>query len=431
MKNSCALTPGEIDAKYRYWRFRTVYSLIIGYAAFYLVRQNFQVVMVNMLKEFNCTKTDIGWALTAFALIYGVGKFFGGIICDKTNARWFMTVGLLGSALCSICMGLSSTLWSIALFYAANGIFQSAGWPPVSRLMTQWYSADRLGTMWGTVNASHQIGSVVILTLGSLILKRLGWRYTFLIPAVVAIFLAFFLAERLRDSPQSLGLPSVEEKENLTEEHSDGEDVTLKEIFLKHILPNRALWYVCCANFFVYVIRMGFFNWALMFLKESRGAEIMTSAWMSSAFEMTGTIGGFLAGWMSDRVFGGRRNCTSFYFMIILMLVLLIFWALPTNSVFMNTLFFFAFGFSVYGPQTLVGVAGAEFGSRRAAATGAGLTGTFGYLGSAISGWGVGKIADECGWSAVFLFFAICAAAGAFFFMLNWDKTSQRQKAKA
>ncbi len=427
------LTPELIDQKYKYWRFRIIYSLIIGYAAFYLVRQNFQVATPKMLSEFGCTKAEIGWVFTVFSLIYGFGKFFSGAICDRTNARWFMTIGLLGSAACSVCIGLANSLWIFILFYALNGVFQSAGWPPVSRLMTQWYSPHQLGTRWGIVNASHQLGSIVILLSGSSILIHMGWRYVFFIPAIVAVILSFFIFNRLRDNPQSLGLPSIEEKENLFNEssHDDREDITFKEVFFEHILPNKALWYVCMANFFVYIIRMGFFNWAPTFLQEAKGTSIMGAAYLNVAFEFMGAVGGFVAGWASDRIFGGRRNCASFYFMAVLIFALLMFWAMPSNSTLVNTIFLFIMGFFIYGPQTLAGVAGAEFGSRRAAATGAGLTGTFGYLGSAVSGWGVGKIADKWGWNATFLFFVGCAAAGAFFFMLNWNKTSQRHRIKA
>jgi sugar phosphate permease len=386
-----------------------------------------------MLKEFGCTKAEIGWVFTAFALIYGFGKFFGGAICDRTNARWFMSIGLLGSALCSVFIGLANSLWVFALCYALNGVFQSAGWPPVSRLMTQWYSPHELGTKWGIVNASHQIGSIVLLIFGSKILENYGWRYVFFITAMVAMFFVVFLFDRLRDTPQSLGLPSIEEKENLVSEtgHSDREDITFKEVFFEHILPNKSLWYVCMANFFVYIIRMGFFNWAPTFLQEAKGLSIMQSASLNSVFEFTGAVGGFVAGWASDRLLGGRRNCTAFYFMVILGIVLLMFWSMPSQSILGNTLFLFVMGFFIYGPQTLAGVSGAEFGSRRAAATGAGLTGTFGYLGSAVSGSGIGYIADKWGWNATFLFFVVCAAAGAFFFMLNWNKTSQHHRVKA
>jgi OPA family glycerol-3-phosphate transporter-like MFS transporter len=90
-----------------------------------------------------------------------------------------------------------------------------------------------------------------------------------------------------------------------------------------------------------------------------------------------------------------------------------------------NAVFLFLMGFFIYGPQTLVGISGAELGSKRAAAAANGLTGTFGYLGGAVSGVGIGKIADLWGWNAVFLFFGICAILGTFFFILNWNQRAQ------
>jgi sugar phosphate permease len=298
--------------------------------------------------------------------------------------------------------------------------------------MTQWYSPHELGTKWGIVNASHQIGSIIIIAGGAVILEHLGWRSVFFISAIAAILLAVFLFERLRDTPQSLGLPSIVEKENLVNDtkHSDDEAITFKEMFFEHILPNKSLWYVCMANFFLYIVRMGFFNWAPTFLRQAKNLDCMEAACSNSGFELMGAFGGFIAGWASDRIFGGRRNCTSCYFMLALIVTLLIFWGMPSNSRVVNTVLLMLIGFFVYGPQSLAGVAGAEFGSRRAAATGAGLTGTFGYLGSAVAGFGVGKISDTWGWSAAFLFFVFCAIAGAFFFMLNWNKTSQHHRVK-
>jgi phosphoglycerate transporter family protein len=431
--NSTALTPEVIEQQYKYWRLRIMYSLIIGYAAFYMVRQNFQVATPQMLTELGCTKAEIGWIFTAFALIYGFGRFFAGVICDRTNARWFMPIGLIGSAFCSIFIGMANSLWVFVLFYALNGAFQATGWPPVSKLMIQWYAPSELGTKWGIVSASHQIGSIIILLIGSEILELLGWRYVFFIPAVLALFLSIFLFERLRDTPQSLGLPSIEEKENLLNDtgHSHNEEITFREVFLEHILPNKSLWYVCMANFFIYIIRMGFFNWAPTFLQEAKNSTVMGAAYLNVIFELTGAVGGIAAGWVSDKFFGGRRNCASFYFMIVLILALFMFWRMPSESIFINTAFFFVIGFFMYGPQTLAGVSGAEFGSRRAAAAGAGLTGTFGYLGSAVSGWGVGEIADKWGWDATFIFFAFCAVAGTFFFILNWNRTSLCYKVKS
>jgi sugar phosphate permease len=204
-----------------------------------------------------------------------------------------------------------------------------------------------------------------------------------------------------------------------TSGHEDTEAVTLKEIFMEHILPNTSLWYICLANFFLYAIRMGFFNWAPVFLQEARGASVMGSGLQSMGFELTGAIGALYAGWLSDRIFQGQRSRTCIYFMLFLIAALALFWIIPTMSVMVNTLLLFVIGFFVYGPQMLVGCAGAEFSSKRAAAAGNGLTGMFGYLGAAFSGWGIGKIVDTWGWNAMILFFVVCAVISTFFFMLN------------
>jgi phosphoglycerate transporter family protein len=416
-----------INRQYRYWRIRILYSLVLGYAAFYIVRQNFTVAAPAMLREFGYTKSQIGWVFTLFSIIYGFGKFISGAICDRTNARHFMTIGLIGASLCMFLIGFSSSIWVFALLYALSAAFQSMGWPPVSRLMTHWYTPQELGTRWGIVNASHQFGSIIILWGGSWLLEHFGWRSVFIVPALIALLLVGILFERLRDTPESLGLPSIEEKEGLVQTFvtEEGGRITFKEIFMEHILPNRALWYVCMANFFLYIIRMGFFNWAPTFLQEARGSSALESGAQSSLFELTGAMGGLFAGWASDRIFKGHRNRAGFYFMAVLIGLLFLFWKLPITLPAANTLLLFMIGFFLYGPQTLVGVSGAELGSKRASAAANGLTGTFGYLGGAVSGIGVGKVADLWGWDAVFFFFGICAIAGTFFFLLNWNQTTR------
>jgi OPA family glycerol-3-phosphate transporter-like MFS transporter len=65
----------------------------VGYATFYLVRQNFQVATLKILDEPGYTPAEIGWVFSAFAIIYGVDKFVSGMICHRTNARYFIAIG--------------------------------------------------------------------------------------------------------------------------------------------------------------------------------------------------------------------------------------------------------------------------------------------------------------------------------------------------
>jgi OPA family glycerol-3-phosphate transporter-like MFS transporter len=68
----------------------------------------------------------------------------------------------------------------------------------------------------------------------------------------------------------------------------------------------------------------------------------------------------------------------------------------------------------------LIGVASADFASKKAIGTANGLAGTMGYVGSGLSGICVGALIDNWGWSAAFLFFIGSALLGAIFFLLTW-----------
>src|SRR5436309_1874403 len=94
---------------FSYWRMRMLYATIIGYAAFYLVRQNYAMAIPGIMEEFHFSKIDVGWIATTFALIYGVGKFINGYLSDRSDARYFMAIGLFLSAVACLLMGFGSS----------------------------------------------------------------------------------------------------------------------------------------------------------------------------------------------------------------------------------------------------------------------------------------------------------------------------------
>ena len=232
----------------------------------------------------------------------------------------------------------------------------------------------------------------------------------------------------LRDTPESMGLPPIEKyKGNVTEssEEEEDESESLKDIIRNHILNNKLLWYVCFANFFVYIVRIGVLDWAPTFLVEAKGSALGKAGLKVAGFEIAGILGALLAGWMSDKIFKGRRGPVNVICMALLIAVLFYFWKIPAGNEWLDGMALFAVGFLVYGPQMLVGVAAADFASKKAAATATGLTGTFGYLGSTVCGIGTGLIVDKWGWDGGFIFFIGSAAMGTILFLLTWNHRSK------
>lgn len=82
-------------------------------------------------------------------------------------------------------------------------------------------------------------------------------------------------------------------------------------------------------------------------------------------------------------------------------------------------------GFLSNGPQVLNGAATADFASKRAVGVGTGITGTFGYVGSAIAGVGLGYVVENYGWEGGFMLFIVAALLGAFFFALTWNNRAK------
>lgn len=418
--------PGKIRSVFHYWRIRMMYSMMMGYALFYFVRKNFSMAMPSFLSELHYTKTDLGLVLSIFSILYGCGKFLNGMLADRANPRYFMAIGLIGAAICNIFFGMSSTLYAFGICWLFNAWFQSMGWPPCARMLTHWYSPSELGTKWGLWNAGHQIGGAGILILAGYLIPRYGWRSAFFVPAALALLVALFLINRLRDTPQSLGLPPVEDYKgdaHIVDPHEDSAQ-SVKEILFKHVFNKPLVWYVCFANFFVYIVRIGVLDWAPTFLKESKGSSLTLAGFQVAAFEIAGIFGALCAGWISDKIFKGRRGPVNVLFMLAVIFVMFYFWKIPAGHAWLDVAALFCVGFLIYGPQMLVGVSAADFATKKAAATASGMTGLFGYIGSSVCGVGTGMAVDRWGWDGGFIFYICAAVMGTLFFLLTWSHRS-------
>ena len=408
---------------YNKWRVRILLSVILGYATFYLCRQNFSMIMPAFMEEFGYTKTQLGFVLTVASVVYGIGKFVNGYFSDKSNARYFMPLGLFCSALTTFLLGFSESLIFLGTFWIINNWFQSMGWPPVARMLTHWFAPKELGAKWAYAAASHQVGGAITLVFTGYLVSDFGWRVAFFIPAVIALLVSYILFNRLRESPKELGFRPVELYKAQKISKKDGERDTLTTVeIIKKVFLSRNMWYICFANMCLYIVRLGVIFWAPLFLKEYKNMAISEAGWHVAAYELAGLFGGISAGLVSDKIFRGQRGPVGMVFMIALACTLCIFWQIPADYMLLNGLLMILMGFCVYGPQILAGVASADFASKKAIGTANGLVGTMGYIGSGISGVCVGMISDNWGWSAVFMFFIIASLFGALFFYLTWER---------
>lgn len=417
--------PEKVKKLYRHWRLRTMYSMVIGYAVYYFVRKNFSMAMPAFLEDLGYTKTDLGLILTLFSIIYGVGKFLNGAIADRACARYMFALGLLFSAVVNVFFGMSSGIIAFGVFWLLNAWFQSYGGPASVRFLTHWYSPTELGFKWGIYSTAHQIGGAAIMILCGYLIPTYGWRSAFYVPAFIAVICSLFLINRLRDTPQSVGLPPVEDYRgdaHIKDEYED-QAKSFKEIWKDHIFNCWPIWVLAIAHIFVYICRIGIMDWAPTFLVETRNSSLAVAGFQTAGFELAGIAGTLLAGWMSDKIFKGRRGPVAASCMFFLAASVAFFWLVPPIHAIVDSMILIAAGITVYAPQLLIPVAVADFATKKAASTAVGITGLTSYvIGSAAAGVITGMIADKWGWNGGFVFFMISALAGGLLLLLIWNK---------
>lgn len=427
----------EIDPLYKKLRLRVFLGAFIGYAGYYFIRKNFSLVMGDLQDE-GFSKSDLGIAVAAISLAYGFSKFVMGTISDRSDSRKFLTLGLLLSAFVMIVMGfipaLTSSVLVMTVVLFINGWFQGMGWPPCGRIMTHWFSTNERGTKMALWNVAHNVGGALMPLLAILGVAIFGdWHAKLYFPAMVAVVVAFIGYMLVRDTPQSCGLPSIEEYRNdypPTYDKSQEEEFTTKQIFFDYILRNKFLWLIACANAFVYLVRYGVLDWAPLYLTEMKGHSDEGGSIGYFFYEVAGIAGTLLCGWMSDKLFKGRRAPAMILYMALVTVAVFVYWQNPAGNPLVDNITLFATGFLIYGPVMMIGVQALDLVPKKAAGTAAGLTGLFGYLiGAFFANIAFGFILDHFGWDAGFMLLIGACVLAILFIATTWNKEKEIHKA--
>ncbi|MGR5303296.1 MFS transporter [Vibrio mediterranei] len=403
----------SVDTRYRYWRFHIMLGMYLGYAGFYLTRKTFNYTAPALIADLGLDKGDIGMMGTMFYLMYGLSKFVSGIISDRSNPRYFMGIGLIASGVVNIVFGLSSSLFVLASLWILNAWFQGWGWPSCSKLLTTWYSRTERGFFWSLWNTAHNVGGAMIPLLVGFLTFHYSWREGFIIPGVISVLIGLFLCWRLRDKPTSMGLPTVgqwrNDKLELAQEN-DGVGLKPKQILWSYVLNNKYIWLLAFSYVLVYIVRTAINDWGNLYLTEQHHYSLINANASVSLFEVGGFVGSLVAGWGSDKLFGGNRGPMNLIFAMGIFLSVAALWLMPLTNFVFQSAGFFAIGFFVFGPQMLIGMAAAECSHKDSAGAATGFVGLFAYMGAALAGYPLAMVLEQFHWTGFFVVISVCSA---------------------
>ena len=415
-------------------RWQVLESTFIGYAAFYLVRNNLPVVSKEMGQALVYSKDQIGDMLAVMVAVYGLGRFVMGSLSDRSNPRYFISLGLLATAACNFAFAAVHSYPAHLALWAMNGLAQSMGWAPCGRSLSHWYSTRERGTIFGFWNLAQNVGGGLIGVIAAYSAQWFGWRSAFYVPGILAVICAIYLMLRLRDTPQSEGLPPIEE---YLHDYPDGQksagahekELGTRELLVDYILKNRYLWLIAGANFFVYIARYAMLDWGPTFLKEVKHASLGEGGMGTFTLEFSAMASTVLAGWLSDKI-GGRRGMICVLCMIPAFLAFVGILYSPNNKLWLDLALFGVIGFFVYPAQMLLGICALDVTSKKAIGTANGLLSILGSLGRVAESKGIGALAQHYGWNVALYGILISVLVGIVLMSFLWNLTPKSGEAR-
>lgn len=427
------LSDDEVRRIYPRYRWSALESTFMGYAAYYLVRNNVAIVSTKLEHELNYTKSMIGDILAVTAISYGLSKFLMGSVSDRSDARKFMATGLMLSAILNFAFGASADYYTHLLLWATNGFVQGMGWPPCGRVMGHWFSESERGLTFSIWNTSHNLGGAIGGWLAAwAVLEFGGWQYAFYVPGALAAVASVYLFVRLRDTPQSVGLPPIEEfrndyPEGSTDAAEHERTLSFRELLVDRVLKNKFVWILAIANFFAYITRYSMLDWGPAYLQETKGADLKDVGWAIVAIELGGIPSTILFGWMSDRI-GGRRGMVAALCMIPVVAAFVAIVMTPAGHLWLDFTMLGIIGCFIYPVINLITIAALDVASKKAIGTAAGFIGLFGYIGRTVQAKGFGWTVDHysashgelAAWNIVLYSIIVCGVLATVLLALTW-----------
>ena len=413
---------GHAEQRLRtYWQWRVLICLMGCYLFYYTGRLVIGHALPLMEEDLGFTSEELGKVVSALLLAYGLGQAINGNLGDWIGARRMLALGAIGSAFMCWVFSFQSTLIALIAAWAVNGYVQSFGWAPGGRLISLWWPAHRRGLAFGLYMFAAG-GATVLVGATSWFVLSVGdaddparWRWLFRIPVLALAVAGALFYLLVRDKPQDVGLEPGGEDD--AREHRQSSSTGSEHWFDRylHVLVNVRFLAASLVIFFQSFARYGLLTWIPSYYTKA-GIRIENSILISIALAVGMSAGAFAGGYISDRVFFGRRTIGVAVFLGLSAVTCAALAWIPVDDWLGHVdhaVLLFLSGFFVYGAQGPLWALCPELVGPSRSGTAVGIMDAVAYLGAAAQGVVLGATIDRFGFSVAFAVIMAAVIVGA------------------
>lgn len=369
------------------------------YAISYLGKLNYSANITQIIDHYGITKSEAGLVPTFFFFSYGVGQVVNGLLCRKYNIKWMIFGSLIISGIINFVIAIGCDFYLIKWLWMINGFALSVLWPTIIRLMSESLPKKDLSRSSVVLGTTVAVGTLIIYGCSSVFAIFQGFKYAFYLAAfadfLVSIFLLGFYKKAVNMSIADKETPKVKGEE-IEEKKAIKQTKSEKKIF--HI----AIPILCFCAIGVNLIKDGLTTWVPSILKEEYSLNDSLSILLTLLLPVVAVFGNAFALKVHKKVIDYITHC-FLIFAIMGIIILAIIGSLSVKNVLIMLLGLVVVNLFASSLNSLITSIFPMF-MRDKVNSGmfAGILNGFCYVGSTISSYGLGFIAEHFGWSSVF-----------------------------
>lgn len=274
---------------------KTILS-IFSYAHF--SEHLYSVLLVPLLPfirdQFGLSYFQAGLLISAFSIASGIANLPMGWLADRLGMKQILAMGIGGGSLTALAIGFSTGYNQLFFLTVLAGLFGGAYHPVSAAFLGGFFEPRRRGQALGIHMVGGSFGVMAAPVIGGLLAEFLGWRQAFIILAIPALPLVFFLL-RLRHE-QGVKESSLS---NAAVKLTPVEKLSMTQML-------RPIALIMILTLIIQLISMGLTNLLPVFLVDERNMSPAVAAMLLGLLRGGGIVGAPIGGFICDRI--GRKQ---------------------------------------------------------------------------------------------------------------------------
>lgn len=413
----------------------------LAYFMSYLTRLNYAACMVELQDVLQITKSVAGLPVTACFLSYGFGQIICGVLGDRFRPQMMIFAGLAGACCCNLLVACFPRMELIVPVWCANGFFQAMLWPPMVRIMAECMNDKWYKNSCVLVSMASSGATIAIYLVTPVCIQVSGWRAAFFLPAALGILAALFwygntrkleVGNRTVPEAEGAGNPGAAEGEKCAGNPGDvsgdkgvgspgavsgekrignsGAAADGKHSLFVQLIVDAPLVLILLAIILQGMLRDGITTWMPVYMSETFGMSNAKSILSAAALPLFSVFSVLLASLLLDCLKSEVFTAACLFGLGALsgIAMLAAFDSLPVLCILMMTLITgCAHGINLM----LISRVPRHFTRYGKVSSVSGILNSATYVGSSLSTYGFGAVAEQAGWmQVVVIWIAVCAA---------------------